>query len=252
MLGNNETGVIQPVAVLASICRRAGVLIHTDAAQVVGKLPVHFRQLGVDAVSISAHKFHGPPGIGALIVRDGVLLEPLLLGGHQQGQLRPGSEAVALAVGMAKALAIWHEGAARRAAYLADLRDRFERQLIAGWPDAVINGAGAQRLPHTSNIGFAGVDRQALFMALDMASVACSTGSACASGSSERSAVLRAMGCEPPVIAGSLRFSFGALNTPEEVDEAVKRILKALRNLRRRIPARKSHHAPPAAVGKSL
>ncbi len=232
MLGNNETGVLQPVAEVAAVCHTAGVPVHTDAVQVVGKLPVNFRQLDVAALSLSAHKFHGPRGIGALIVRHGVELIPILFGGFQQQGLRPGTESVTLVVGLHRALQLWHDEADERASRMARLRDRLEARLLANVPDLVINGAGAARLPHTSNIAFPGLDRQALLMALDMAGVACSTGSACASGSSEPSPVLLAMGCGADVVEGSLRLSLSALTTEAEIDVAAGRIRQVAAELR--------------------
>jgi cysteine desulfurase len=234
MLGNNETGVLQPVAEVAAVCHSGGVPVHTDAVQVVGKLPVDFRQLGVSALSLSAHKFHGPRGIGALIVRHGVELTPILFGGFQQLGLRPGTESVTLAVGLHRALQLWQDEADERASRMARLRDRLEERLLANVPDLVINGAGAARLPHTSNVAFPGLDRQALLMALDMAGVACSTGSACASGSSEPSPVLLAMGCPADIVEGSLRLSLSAFTTEAEIDQAAGRIRQVFNDLHRK------------------
>jgi cysteine desulfurase len=234
MLANNETGVLQPIAELAKLCAEQKIQLHTDAVQVAGKLPLHFRDLGVTALTITPHKFHGPRGIGALVVRHGVKLNPLLHGGFQQAGLRPGTEDVALAIGMFTALQLWQREAAERATRMQQLRDRLEVQLFAGDANVVINGAAAQRLPHTSNIAFVGLNRQALLMALDLAGVACSTGSACASGSSEPSPVLLAMGCDEGVVEGSLRLSLGATTTPADVEEAARRILLAVNELRRR------------------
>ncbi len=228
MLANNETGVIQPVGRLAELATDSGVPLHTDAAQVVGKVPVNFRALGVTALSCAAHKFHGPRGIGALLVRGDVKLEPLLWGGfHEQG-LRPGTESVALAVGMFTALDIFQREQAARLDRLTRLRDRFETALRAGFPTVVIHGAAADRLPNTTCAAFPGHDRQALVMALDLAGVACSTGSACASGSSEPSPTLLAMGLPKPLVESSLRFSLGATTTEAEIDEAAARILNCL------------------------
>jgi cysteine desulfurase len=234
MLGNNETGVLQPIEEAARVCQSFSVPIHTDAVQVVGKLPVNFRELGVTALSCTAHKFHGPQGVGALILRHGAALEPQLQGGFQQRGLRPGTEPVALAVGMHRALQLWHDNQQECIARMVQLRDRLERQVLDGFPAAVVVGGNSPRLPHTSNIAFVGLDRQALFMALDLAGVACSTGSACASGSNEPSHVLVAMGCPEGVIQGSLRFSLGAFTTIAEVDQAAARILKAGNDLQRR------------------
>jgi cysteine desulfurase len=232
VLGNNETGVLQPVARAAEICTARGVPLHTDAVQVTGKAAINFRALGVAAMTVSAHKFHGPVGVAALIVRDGQTITPLLRGGFQQAGLRPGTEPVALAIGMQVALEHWGRERDAISAHLASLRDTFEQALLAGWPMAVINGAAGPRLPHTSNVAFPGFSRQALMMALDLAGVACSTGSACASGSPEPSPTLVAMGCERSIVEGSLRFSFGQLTSREETLEAVQRILKVCNDLR--------------------
>jgi cysteine desulfurase len=231
ILGNHETGVLQPVSELAAMCRRAGVPLHTDAVQVVGKLPVDFRALDVAAMSLAAHKFQGPLGIGALIVRDGVPLAPLMHGGHQQAGLRPGTESVALAVGMATALELWRREQETLARQLRALRDRLEQQLLAGYPGAVVHGASAERLPQTANIAFPGRDGQILLLALDLAGVACSVGSACSSGSTELSPTLRAMGLPNDLVACSLRFSLGATTTESGVDEAARRILHVCREL---------------------
>ncbi len=233
MLANNETGVVQPVAELGALAAAAGVPLHTDAVQVVGKLPVDFEQLQVAALTLSAHKFHGPPGVGALLMRYGMPLAPLMYGGFQQWGLRPGSEPVALAVGLRRALELFQRDAEPRIRQMRELRNRLEVGLKDGCAGVVVNGAGASRLPHTSNLAFLGLDRQALAMALDLAGVACSTGSACASGSSEPSDVLLAMESPREVVGSSLRFSLGAENTADEIDEAVQRIVATTGNLAR-------------------
>jgi cysteine desulfurase len=233
MLASNETGVLQPVAEIAALCRGRGVLVHTDATQAVGKIPVRFHELGVDALTAAAHKLHGPLGIGVLIVRRGVNLEPSLHGGFQQAALRPGTESVALAIGMQTALDLWHRDADQRRDKMAALRDEFERSIRAGYPQAIIIGRDAPRLPNTSNIAFVGLDRQALVMAFDLAGIACSTGSACASGSSEPSAALAAMGLPEEEISSSIRFSLGATTMAEEIAEAARRILAVCNRLRR-------------------
>ncbi len=230
-LGNHETGVLQPLAEVAALCRKAGVPLHTDAVQVVGKIPASFRALDVSAMSIAAHKFRGPLGIGALILREGVPLVPLMFGGHQQEGLRPGTESAALAVGMATALELWHREQEEYARRLAALRDRFEARLRSELPNIVVHGAGTARLPQTSNIAFPGLDGQILLMALDLAGVACSVGSACSSGSTELSPTLRAMNLSNGLVASSLRFSLGATTTETEVDEAVQRIRHVCREI---------------------
>ena len=231
LLGSHETGVLQPIAQLAALCNRAGVPLHTDAVQVVGKLPVSFRTLAVAAMSVAAHKFQGPVGIGALLVRGDVQLAPLVFGGHQQEGLRPGTESVALAVGMATALELCRKEQAERARRLTALRDRFESALRAALPNIVVHGAGANRLPQTSNVAFPGHDGEMLRMALDLAGVACSVGSACSSGSTELSPTLRAMDLPNELVTSSLRFSLGATTTEAEIDEAVRRIAHVCREL---------------------
>lgn len=231
MLANNETGVLQPVAAVARLCADRGILLHTDAAQMVGKLRVDFAALEVTTLSCAAHKFHGPLGIGALIVRHDVRLRASQFGGHQQAGLRPGTETLALAVGMCTALECWQREADDRAKRLGQLRDRLEQAIVGKVPSAVVIGQHAKRLPNTSNIAFVGLDRQVLVMALDMAGVACSTGSACASGSSEPSPVLLAMGLEKAVADGSVRFSLGAPTSVTEIDEATSRILRVCQHL---------------------
>jgi cysteine desulfurase len=232
-LANHETGVLQPVAEIAALCNRAGVPCHTDAVQVVGKLPVSFRQLGVSAMSISAHKFQGPPGIGALLLRADVPLIPLMFGGHQQEGLRPGTESVPLAVGMATALELWRKEQDEYARRLTLLRDRFEAGLRTALPNIVVHGIDVERLPQTSNIALPGIDGEVLRMALDLAGVACSVGAACSSGSTELSPTLRAMGLPNNLVASSLRFSLGATTTESEIDEAVRRIAHVCQELAR-------------------
>lgn len=233
MAVNNETGVIQTVAEIAEICQAAGVPFHTDAVQAIGKTPIDFAGLGASALTLTAHKFHGPRGIGALVLRHGVTPRPVLLGGFQQAGVRPGTESVTLAVGMQTAL-FQAADCSASAEGLARLRDRFEFQLRSQIPDLVVNGGGAARAPHTSNVAFPGVDRQLLVVALDLAGVACSTGSACASGSTDPSHVLLAMGAPEAVFRTSLRFSFGRPTTIDEIDLACERIVNCFKDLRSR------------------
>jgi cysteine desulfurase len=232
MLANNETGVLQPIAEIVRRCSQNAAIfvpVHTDAVQAVGKIPVHFRQLGVAAMTVAPHKFGGPRGIGALLLRNNVKLQPILHGATQQLGLRPGTESVTLALGFLAALRAWEKDCDDRPRRMAVLRDRFEAAIRTAYPQSVINGDKAPRLPHTSNIAFTGHDRQALFMALDMAGVCCSTGSACASGSSEPSPTLQAMRLPKEIVDASLRFSLGPTTTVDEIDEAVTRIVPALK-----------------------
>lgn len=234
MAANNETGVLQPIETIAAWCRETGARFHVDAAQQVGKLPVDFRQWDVTAMTVAPHKFQGPIGIGALVVRSSVAIDPILWGASQQLGVRPGTEGTPLAIGFQAALDVWWRERDERPGRLAAVRDAFESELLAAWPELVVIGRAAPRLPHVSNLAFPGFDRQELFLALDLAGIACSTGSACASGSSEPSPVLRAMGLEEAVVGSALRFSFGSGHTVSDAYDASQRILLALSDLRRK------------------
>ncbi len=229
MLANNETGAIQPVAELA---RSGKGVFHCDAVQAVGKIPVHFRQLGVACLSLSAHKFNGPRGIGALLLRKATRLRPLFWGGHQQQGRRPGTEPVALAVGLATALRIAHEEMDQRTRKVIHLRWRFLDRLRQHAEPFVLNGPVAGGLPHTINVSFLGCRAETLLMKLDLAGVACSTGSACSSGSLLPSPVLQAMRCPPAVLHSAIRFSLSHLNTEAEIALAAERISAAVQQLR--------------------
>jgi cysteine desulfurase len=224
MLANNETGVLQPIEEIVHHCQAAGVPVHTDAVQAAGKIPIRFRELGVSAMTVAAHKLGGPRGIGALLLRQGVELQPLLHGATQQFGSRPGTESVVLPIGFLAALRTWEQNRAGWIEKLKSLRDRFETGICIAYPQVVINAKNSPRLPHISNIAFVGHDRQALFMALDLAGVCCSTGSACASGSSEPSPTLVAMNLPREIVESSLRFSIGPGTTAEEIAESLRRI----------------------------
>ena len=233
MLANNETGVIQPVAEAAAICRTADTLIHTDAVQAVGKIPVNFRDLGVDAMTFTAHKLNGPRGIGGLLVRHGITPQPILFGGFQQTAIRPGTEDVALTAGMGQAFELFANDLDARFKKMESLRDHLQSVLSSEFNDMVVNGGSTNRVPHTLNVSFPGVDRQSFLMAADIAGLAISTGSACASGSSELSPVLLAMGLDKEVVEGSIRISLGATTTGPEIDEAADRFVSLISTLRR-------------------
>lgn len=230
MLANHETGAVQPIAPLAREVDGA-VPFHCDAVQAVGKIPVHFHDLGVTTLSVSAHKFHGPKGIGALLVRRGTKLDPLFFGGHQQHGHRPGTEPVALAVGMATALECWQTEAEARLAHVRKLRGRLIDALQRTAPPIIVNGAD-NGIPHTLNVSFPGCQADALLMNLDLACVCCSTGSACSSGSLLPSPVLQAMGVPEEHLRSAMRFSLSALLTEEEIDAAAVRIAEAVGRLR--------------------
>ena len=242
ILAHNETGVIQDVGPLAQTCRDNNIFCHIDAVQAVGKLAVNFAELGATSLAFGAHKFHGPRGIGGLLLRKGVKLAPLEFGGHQESGRRPGTEMVALAAGMAKALELWHNEREERSARLRQLRDRLESGVLDRCPWVVVNGSQAQRLPNTLNIAFPGCDGEAILVALDLDGIACSLGSACASGSAEPAPALVAMGIPPEVYKASVRFTFSLTNTPSEMDEAVERISRVVNRLRGSKAASKQPH----------
>lgn len=231
MTANNETGALQPIRQVVSLCRETSTLVHTDAAQAIGKIPVSFTQLGVDAMTIAAHKFHGPPGVGALLIRSGLSIQPLMYGGQQQLGARPGTEAVALAAGMRAAAQETTSDLSVTSPQMQQLRDRFETQLSERLPRTVFHSQSVPRLPGTSCFSLPGADRQAMLMALDFAGVACSSGSACASGSSQPSHTLTAMGVEPALQHSALRLGFSRYSTAAEADQAVELICRAYNKL---------------------
>jgi cysteine desulfurase len=230
-LANHETGAVQPVRDLAQVC--AGrTAFHCDAVQAVGKLPVRFDDLGVSTLSLSGHKIHGPKGVGALVVRRGVKLRPLLFGGHQQRGRRPGTEPVALAVGLATALDLARREHDARRERVLGLRQRFLDAMRAGAAPVVLNGPETGGVPHTLNLSFPGCGAEALLMNLDLAGVCCATGSACSSGSLLPSPVLQALGVPDAVLRSAMRFSLSALLSEAEVDEAARRVVAVVRRLR--------------------
>lgn len=231
MSANNETGVIQPIARAAEICRAAAVPLHVDATQSIGKVPVDLDSLGASAVTFTAHKFHGPPGIGGLWLDRGLEVRPLMHGGQQQLESRPGTEPVALADAMAEALRLATDEMQVSAGRIQELRDRLEMQLLQRHSELVIQGSSRQRLPGTSCISFLGTDRQSMLMALDLAGVDCSSGAACSSGSSPPSHVLIAMNRPEGEVRSSLRFGVSKFSTAEEIDRAIESISKAYKHL---------------------
>jgi len=232
MLANNELGTIQPIAQLARAARSRGIVFHTDAVQAPGRVPFGVESLGVDLLSLSAHKFYGPKGVGALYVRAGTPLGPLIVGGGQEHGLRAGTENVAGIVGFARALELAIIEMPAEARRLARLRDRFEAEL-APLPGIRINGRGGSRLPNVASVAFAGIDIPTFLVRLDLEGVAVSAGSACAAGSTEPSHVMAALDVEPWVRQGTIRFSFGKLTREQDVERLVKMlpvVLSAVRN----------------------
>ena len=225
MHANNEVGTVQPIAEIARITREAGVLLHSDAAQSVGKLPVTVDGLGVDLLSVAAHKFSGPKGVGALYVRAGTRLEPFMHGAGHEGGRRAGTESVLLDVGLGAAATLAADLAWTRGAL--ELRDRLWERLRRQWGERVVlNGHPTRRLPNTLNVSFPGCDGRAILAA--MPDVAASTGSACHSGGTEPSPVLAAMGVTREVGAGALRFSLGRATTWEELEALLERLTVAV------------------------
>jgi cysteine desulfurase len=230
MAANNETGVIQPLREVVEMAAARGLPVHTDAVQAAGKIPLDVKSPGVDLLSISAHKFHGPTGVGALYVRGGLKFEPLLRGGGQEGGRRSGTENLAGIVGMGAAAAIAARGLP---AGVAALRDAFEQRVLAEVSGVMRNGDGDHRLPNTSHLSFDGCDAAGLLILLDEAGVACSAGSACMTGRQRPSHVQLAMGIPESRARSSLRFSFSRLNTLDEANHAAQLLAKAVEKLRR-------------------
>jgi cysteine desulfurase len=221
MHANNEIGTVQPVAEIAQIARARGALVHTDAVQSAGTIPVDVKALGVDMLSISAHKFYGPKGIGAIWIRRGIRLLPTMTGGKQERGRRAGTENVAGIVGMGVAAEIARAKMSEEGTRVSALRDRLEEGILGAVTGTVVNGARAPRVPNTTNLSFERVEAESLLIALDLEGIAVSTGSACSSGTLEPSHVLKAMGFPAHRTQNSLRFSLGASNTQADVDHVI-------------------------------
>jgi cysteine desulfurase len=237
MHANNEIGTIQPIAELAAIAHAHGALMHTDAVQSVGKIPVDVRGLDVDLLSLSAHKFNGPKGVGALWIKRGARVQAILTGGKHERNRRAGTENVPGIAGLGAAAALAIGKLSVEGTRLAVLRDRLEDGILAAVPGTAINGSRSSRVPNTTNISFDRVEAESLLIALDLEGIAVSTGSACSSGTLEPSHVLRAMGLPVHRTQNSLRFSLGMYSTQEEVDrviEVLPRLVEKLRGLSRK------------------
>jgi cysteine desulfurase len=232
MWANNETGVLFPVPKIAEICRRKGVLFHSDAVQAVGKVPIRLRETAINFLSLSAHKFHGPKGVGALYVRRGTRFQPLIAGGGQENGRRGGTENVASIVGLGKAAELARKYLAEGKCSVRSMRDRFEKAILESVSGASVNGAGALRIANTSSLSFDGIESSAALLLLDRHGICCSAGSACRTGSHEASHVLRAMNPNGDGARRSLRFSFGRFNTEAEIDRAIEIVPKVIEKLR--------------------
>ena len=229
---NNEVGVVQPIARLAARCRDAAVPFHVDGVQAFGKIPVSLSDIPCTLFTISGHKIGAPKGIGALVVRDRHAVEAIIHGGGQQFGIRPGTENVPGIVGLGAAVELAAREQAAFAARAAALRDDLERRVLAVVPDAVINGASGPRAPHVSSVSIPGTDSEALLMHLDLAGIACFSGSACSTGAVEPSHVLTAMGVPRELGVAALRFSFGKENTEEDVEAVVAALPKIVEKVR--------------------
>ena len=232
MWANNETGVLFPVQKIAEICRRKGVLFHTDAVQAVGKIPIRLRETAINFLSLSAHKFHGPKGVGALYVNGRTRFGPLIAGGGQENGRRGGTENVAGIVGLGKAAELALKYRAEGKGSVHSMRDRFEKAILESVSGASVNGTGALRIPNTSSLSFEGIESSNALLLLDRHGICCSAGSACRTGSQEASHVLRAMNPNGDGARRSLRFSFGRFNSEAEIDRAIEIVPKVIEKLR--------------------
>lgn len=236
MLANNEVGTIEPIKEIAKIAHSKGALAFTDAVQAAGVLKTDVKELGVDLMSMSSHKIYGPKGVGALYVRNGVKIEGIITGGHQERMKRGGTTNVAGVVGFAEAFRIATEEREKNFDYVSSLRDRFIDRVLKEVPFVKLNGPRIGRLPANADFSFEYIEGESILFSLDLAGIAVSSGSACSSGSLEPSHVLLALGVDEALAHGSIRFSFGKHNTVEEVDYAVDVIKRAVRKLREMSP----------------
>lgn len=237
MWANNETGVLFPIQEIAEIARRKRVLFHTDAIQIVGKIPIRLADMTLNSLALSAHKLHGPKGVGALYVNKRSAFKPLLIGGSQENSRRAGTENVASIVALGKAAECAVAALAEENSRVRAMRDRLEAGLLERVPDTFVNGDRGARLPNTSNLSFAGIESDAALMMFDRQGLCCSAGSACRTGSPEASHVLRAMNVPTELARASMRFSFGRFNPETDVDKALEIIPAAISKLRAMSPS---------------
>ena len=233
MAANNEVGTVQPIGEIGRICRERGVLFHTDAVQAVGALPIDVQAMHIDLLSLSGHKLHGPKGVGALYIRKGVRIEPLLHGGAQERGYRAGTENVPGIVGLGKAVEMAYANLADNAARMTALRDQLIQGLMDRVPGARLNGHPTERLPNNVNMSFDGVEGEALLLRLDLVGVAGSSGSACTSGALDPSHVLLALGLTPAEANGALRLTLGSDTTEEEIAAVLDILPPIVEDLRR-------------------
>ncbi|MFP4037163.1 MAG: cysteine desulfurase NifS [Desulfobacteraceae bacterium] len=232
MWANNETGVIFPVEQAADMAKGKGIPFHTDAVQIVGKMPLRVGETAIDMLSLSGHKLHAPKGVGVLYVRKGTKFSPFMIGGHQEGSRRGGTENTPGIIGLGKACLLAMERLGQEMVEVKRLRDRLEKGLIERIPRCRVNGGGAERLPNTSNISFEFVEGEAILLMMDELGICASSGSACTSGSLQPSHVLRAMGVPFTMAHGSIRFSLSVYNTEEEIGLVIDRLPGIMQRLR--------------------
>jgi cysteine desulfurase len=233
MCANNETGVVQPIKAVGEIAREKGIIFHTDAVQAFGKMPIHVDDLGVDLLTISAHKIHGPKGVGALYIRKGTNIAPLVTGGSQERSFRAGTENIPAIAGLAKAAEMATAFLDEICGRIGSLRDNLEDQIMHRIDNVTINGYDTSRIPNTSSVRFAFIDGESILLHLDLQGICASTGSACATGSAEPSHVLSAMGLSPVEAQGSIRFSLGKDNTQQDIDRIAEVMPGIVSQLRR-------------------
>ena len=232
MFGNNEVGTIQPISKIAKICNEHNVIFHTDAVQAIGKIPINVKELGVDLLSISSHKLHGPKGIGALYIKNGVKINPIILGGGQEFKLRSGTENVASIVGFGKACEIAQNNLDENTSHMKKLQTLLVKTVLDEIPEVTLNGHSELRLPNNTHFTFLGVNGEDLIIKLDEYGIAASTGSACSVNTQKASHVLESMGFSLEQITGSLRLTVGIFNTENEIKETVDILKKVVEELR--------------------
>ncbi|MCC7558941.1 MAG: cysteine desulfurase NifS [Methanobacterium sp.] len=236
MHANNEIGTIQPIKEIGALAREKGILFHTDAVQSVGKIPVNVEDMNVDLLSISAHKLHGPKGVGALYIRKGVRIDPLFHGGGHERGVRPGTENIPGIVGLGKACQLAEENLYENMEYVASLRDQLIKGVLGSIEQSFLNGHPTKRLPNNANFRFSSIEGESLILQLDSKGINASTGSACSSNKLEPSHVLMAIGLEEVDAHGSLRISLGKENTPKDIDSSIVVIKEVVERLRSMSP----------------
>jgi cysteine desulfurase len=232
MQANNEVGTIEPISEIANIAQEKGIYMHTDAVQAVGKIELDVNELGVDLLSLAGHKIYGPKGIGALYIKKGTKIAPLIYGGHQEKNLRAGTENVPGIVGLGQACQLAYRDLASQMSYLANLRDRLETGIMDRISQVYLNGHPTERLPHILNVSFESIEGGSVVLDLDMKGIIASAGSACASAQSTPSHVLSSLGIPPEVAKGAVRFSLGRENTPEQIDCVLSTLVEIVDRLR--------------------